>query len=56
MKETSVTKAFLSLVMSASWLAGVAVAQGWIKLVAILLPPYAWYIFIEKLMQFYKII
>ena len=50
------TKAFASLIMSASWIAGIVIAQGWFKLIAIILPPYAWYLFIEKLMKYYGII
>ena len=52
MKENiSSTKAFVSLVMSASWIAGMVLAQGYLKLLAILFPPYAWYLFIERLMK-----
>jgi hypothetical protein len=54
MKEAS--KAFFSLVLSASWIAGIVLADGWLKLVAALLPPYAWYLFIERLMKVYGLL
>jgi len=44
-------KNFISLFMFVWWMAGIAVASGWWKLFAILMPPYAWYIFIEKLLD-----
>lgn len=50
------SKAIVSLIMSTSWLAGIVIAQGWLKLVAILFPPYSWYLLIEKLMKYYGII
>ena len=49
-------KALMSLLMSVSWLAGIVVAQGWLKLFAILLPPYAWYLIVERLMKVYGIV
>jgi hypothetical protein len=49
-------KALVSLIMSASWLAGIVIAEKWFKLIAILFPPYAWYLFIEKLIKYYGII
>lgn len=57
MKENmNASKAIVSLIMSASWLAGIVIAQGWLKLIAIIFPPYSWYLLIEKLMKFYGVI
>jgi hypothetical protein len=54
MKET--TKPLMSLILSVSWIAGVVLAQGYLKIAAALLPPYAWYLLIERLMKVYGII
>lgn len=32
------------------WLAGIVLAQGWWKLLAIFFPFYAWYLVIERIM------
>jgi hypothetical protein len=57
MKENMNTaKAMVSLIMSTAWIAGMVIAQGWLKIIAIVFPPYAWYLLIEKLMKFYGII
>lgn len=44
-------KNFISLFLFVWWMAGMAVATGWWKIVAIFMPPYAWYVFIEKLLK-----
>ena len=44
---------FISLV---AWIAGVVIAEGGLKVCAILIPFYAWYLTVEKLMQYFKII
>jgi hypothetical protein len=54
--KMNLMKALMSLLMSVSWLAGIVVAQGWLKLFAILLPPYAWYLIVERLMKVYEIV
>ena len=34
-----------------AWVAGsVIAAPGWLKLVAVLFPPYSWYLFVERAM------
>lgn len=40
-----------NLVIVVPWVVGVVLAQGWLKLVAFVFVPYAWYLMIEKLMQ-----
>lgn len=54
MKEVS--KAFVSLVMSVSWIAGIVIADGGWKVLAILFPPYSWYLFVERIMKVYGLI
>ena len=40
-----------SLLIMVTWLAGIVIAKGfWSSIFAILIPPYAWYLVIEKLM------
>jgi len=34
-----------------AWLAGIALAQGWWKLLAIFVPPYGWYLLVEMWMR-----
>jgi len=34
-----------------AWLAGSVIATGWWKLAAVVFPPYAWYLVVERLMQ-----
>lgn len=38
------------------WLAGTVLAAGWLKLIAIIFPPYAWYLCIERIMTLTGII
>ena len=38
-------------VMFIAWLAGIVLAKGWYKLLAFLIPPYGWYIIVERIMQ-----
>ena len=53
----SVTATFLcTLIMLVSWIAGVVIAGGWLKLVAIFMPFYAWYLFVERLMVVFRFI
>lgn len=33
------------------WLAGTVLSQGWLTLVAVIFPPYAWYLTMERVMQ-----
>ena len=33
------------------WLAGTVLAQGWLKIIAVVFFPYAWYLVAEKTMQ-----
>jgi len=47
---------YIKFVLFACWYCGIVVAQGWWKVLATVFPPYAWYIFVEKMMKFYGII
>ena len=47
---------YIKFALFICWYCGIVVAQGWWKVLATVLPPYAWYIFIEKMMKFYGII
>ena len=33
------------------WIMGVVAASGWLKALAVILPPYAWYLAVELLMR-----
>lgn len=39
-----------------TWLAGIVLAKGWLKLLAFLLPPYGWYLIVERTMQAFGIV
>ena len=45
------TMTFPNLILLATWIAGVVIAPGFWKILAVLLPFYAWYLFIERAMQ-----
>lgn len=49
-------KSIFSFISLVAWIAGVVVAEGGLKVFAILIPFYAWYLTVEKLMQYFKII
>lgn len=53
MKE--LTKAAMSLIITTSWIAGIVLAQGYLKALAFFLPPYAWYLLVERIMKIYGI-
>lgn len=40
----------VTVIGSVAWLAGIVLAPGWMKAVAIF-PPYAWYLVVERAMQ-----
>lgn len=42
---------FWKMVLFVSWMGGVVVAEGGYKIFAILIPFYAWYLFMEKIMK-----
>ena len=39
------------MLLGVAWLAGVVLAAGWWKLLAIVVPFYAWYLVVERTMQ-----
>lgn len=39
------------IVLMGAWLAGVVFAAGWMKVLAIIVPPYAWYLVAERMLQ-----
>jgi len=39
-----------------AWIAGVVLATGWWKLLALVFPFYAWYLVIEKLMIYWGVV
>lgn len=41
----------LYIVLIVGWLAGVVLASGWWKALAVCLPFYAWYLIVERAMQ-----
>lgn len=44
-------------VMLLAWIAGIVVSDGFLDTIgALFIPPYAWYLFIERLMEMYGII
>jgi hypothetical protein len=42
---------FWKMVLFVSWMGGVVVAEGGYKIFAILIPFYAWYLFMERIMK-----
>ena len=50
--KTGLSEIVLVLIIVISWIAGVAIAKGIFEvIVAILMPPYSWYLVIEKIMM-----
>lgn len=41
------------LFLFVSWMAGVVLAKGWLTVVAILVPSYAWYLVLELVMRIF---
>lgn len=53
----SIGQAVLAITAVSSWLGGIALVKGfWMTVLAIIIPPYAWYLFVEKFMQFFGIL
>lgn len=43
---------FSVLIFAITWLAGIVLAKGfWMTLAAVCIPPYGWYLVVERLMQ-----
>ena len=42
---------FVEMSMCMMWLGGIVLAQGWYKLLAVVLPPYSLYLFVRRLME-----
>lgn len=41
----------MALLIIVSWLVGIVLANGWVStIVAVTIPPYSWYLVIEKIM------
>ena len=50
-------KAISSAVIITLWLAGIAIAKGfWPGAIAVCVPPYSWYVVVEKVMLYYGMI
>ena len=45
------TEMIAALLMIVTWLAGIVLASGWLKLLAAVFPFYAWYLVVEKAME-----
>jgi hypothetical protein len=46
---------WISLFLFVWWFAGIAAASGSWKILAIFVPPYAWYLFAERLLEYFRI-
>lgn len=46
----------VSLLVVIAWIAGTVLAPGILKLLAIVLPPYAWYLLVERITQITNLI
>lgn len=44
-------KQLAGIAMICAWMAGIVYAAGWMKLVAIFLAPYAWYLVAERILM-----
>lgn len=45
-----ITEGFVVFLVVFTWLAGIAIAKGaWSTIFAIFMPPYAWYLLVEKI-------
>lgn len=44
-------KELLTFILIVSWMVGTVLASSWLKLIAALLPPYAWYLTVEWVMK-----
>lgn len=46
-----------AVILVAAWLGGLVIVKGfWLMAVAIVFPPYAWYLFVENLMQYWGLL
>jgi hypothetical protein len=45
-----ITEGIVAFIVLFTWLAGIAIAKGvWSTIFAVLIPPYAWYLLVEKI-------
>lgn len=42
-----------NLIVIVGWIAGIVLAKGWLTVVAILVPFYAWYLVLERAMIYF---
>lgn len=46
-----------AVILVIAWLGGLVIVKGfWLMAVAIVFPPYAWYLFVEKLMEYWGLL
>ena len=49
------TELILVLLIVFVWMAGIVMAQGWMKVLALLFPPYPIYLVVERVLQAYGV-
>lgn len=49
-KESPMRDLWRGILLTA-WMGGVVLAEGWFKMLAIFIPFYSWYLFVEKIMM-----
>lgn len=47
----SIAELLALLIVAGSWLAGIVLASGWLKVLAVVFPFYAWYLVVERVMM-----
>lgn len=45
-----VVEGLAAAIAAISWLAGIVLVKGWLTAVAVCVPPYAWYLVVERAM------
>lgn len=55
--ETTGAEVFGGLVIAFAWVAGLVLAKGfWSTLLAILVPPWGWYLIVERLLKMWGVL
>ena len=55
-KTVSYQFGFSSIFFGIAWICGLVVIPGYWKILGVFCPPYAWYKFAEKILQFYGVV
>lgn len=55
-KFEKIMKTIWNALLFVSWVAGIVIAEGGMKIIALLIPFYAWYLLLERIMKLYGLI